>query len=197
VQLSNKIKKYILTTHSLIQPKLVFKEKKIKKTEPDSVILRGDIVLVSGHLSRAVKKCNRLTFFLATIGKELDDLVNSLMKKRKINEAYVCDAIGSVAVESIVDGFQNYFDEKSRRYRECTTMRFSPGYCDWQVHEQKKLFEVIDKTLIDVELNPSCLMTPRKSVSGVFGIGRMEHVNAKTYNPCRVCDLNNCISRRN
>lgn len=195
-QISSRINKYIERAYSLIKPQITYKEKKIKKIEKGSVMLEENLVLNSSRLSKSLKKCDRATVFLATIGKEIDYKINTLMKQKSITDAYIFDAIGSIAVEETVDVFQKRFDVITRTRKESTTLRFSPGYCDWPVQEQKKIFQIIDNTLIDVQLSSSCLMIPRKSISGIFGIGNLEEIGKVTTNPCNLCRLQNCIARR-
>jgi cobalamin-dependent methionine synthase I len=87
-------------------------------------------------------------------------------------------------------------DSKVKVKNQRTTLRFSPGYCDWKIHEQKKVFSVLENDLIDVDLNESYLMAPRKSVSGVFGIGNSELIDKDETNPCRSCGMHSCVARR-
>lgn len=190
------IKSFVDKSYNLIEPKVLYTEKAIKKIENGSVILKGNISLKSPRLSGALKKCGRVAVFLSTIGEALDNKINELMKQKKLSEAYIFDAIGSIAAEETAERFQKKFDANAERNKERTTVRFSPGYCDWQIQEQKKIFQIIDNTLIDVELNSSCLMSPRKSVSGVFGIGNIKDVNKSKTNQCRFCGLQSCIARR-
>ncbi|MEE9529870.1 MAG: vitamin B12 dependent-methionine synthase activation domain-containing protein [Syntrophobacteria bacterium] len=59
--------------------------------------------------------------------------------------------------------------------------------------EQKKLFSVFDAEEIGVELLDSCLMEPRKSISGVFGIAPP---GSPPHSPCLHCREKNCTARR-
>jgi cobalamin-dependent methionine synthase I len=76
------------------------------------------------------------------------------------------------------------------------TLRFSPGYCDWPISEQKKVFELVQADMIGVSLNESFLMNPRKSVSGLFGITEEPSQTVSGYNPCVHCNKRDCFSRR-
>ena len=177
-------------------PKVIYTEKAIRKTDNGSLILEENVALRSGKLSKAMGKCDRAAIFIATIGKGLDSLIQKLVARKKLADAYVFDAIGSVAAEDTVEKFQSMVDHRSRPRKERTTLRFSPGYCDWRVEEQKKIFGLLDNSLIGVHLTPNYLMTPRKSVSGVFGIARTEEIDRQSINPCSLCGLRRCIARR-
>ncbi len=178
----------------LVKPRVLYSTRKIKEVGNGAVTLEGGIFLRSGKLSKTLGKCDTATVFLATIGSGIDRVIKDLSDDNKLSEAYIYDAIGSVAVEGVVDEFQNKFDLALSDNRKSTTMRFSPGYCDWNIKEQKKIFEVLDGEAAGVSLSPSFLMNPRKSVSGVFGI-KPGPVAARP-NPCTMCSKESCIARR-
>ncbi|NIM11635.1 MAG: hypothetical protein GTO45_06040, partial [Candidatus Aminicenantes bacterium] len=88
---------------------------------------------------------------------------------------------------------QNYIDEKLSR-EEKTTLRYSPGYCDWPISEQCEIFKILPHETIGVELSEDSFMSPRKSVSGVIGICP---ANSKfSGNLCIDCPKVNCPYRR-
>jgi hypothetical protein len=68
--------------------------------------------------------------------------------------------------------------------------RFSPGYCDWNVSEQHKLFNLLPESFCGIHLSESSLMNPIKSVSGIIGIG--ENLKQLGYQ-CYWCNDPNCI----
>jgi hypothetical protein len=195
-RLSRKIDKHIASLEKKIRPKVLYTTRKIRKIEGGTLTLEGGIKLKSAKISKTLGKCARITFFLATIGEQVDDVIKTSMRKKRLSDAYIYDAIGSAAVEATVEDFQNRMDSKVKEKDQSTTLRFSPGYCDWKINEQKKVFSVLKNDLIDVDLNESYLMAPRKSVSGVFGIGSSELVDKGETNPCRLCGMHTCVARR-
>jgi cobalamin-dependent methionine synthase I len=48
--------------------------------------------------------------------------------------------------------------------------RFSPGYSDMSLEMQKKIFKLLKPENIGINLSPSCLMIPEKSVTAFVGI---------------------------
>ena len=138
-------------------------------------------------------KAETVCCFVATVGPALEIEVQKQMQQRRYADAYVLDAMGSMSAENVVEQFYQRTARRLAKENKGVTLRFSPGYCDWPVTEQKKLFSLIASQDVDVELNDSCLMTPRKSISGVFGI----HSNGETpYNPCWDCGRTECPARR-
>lgn len=131
--------------------------------------------------------------FLATIGNRLEKRVVRLAEDGLILESAVLDAIGSVAAEMVAEFVQGRVEEVAHAQGLRVSRRFSPGYCDWAIRQQKMLFRAMDGNSVGVRLTKECLMVPRKSISGVIGIGPGE---MKNYNPCKTCNKRDCIGRR-
>jgi len=181
-------------THDLIRPRVLYSTRKVEEAGNGAAALEGGTSLKSGKLSKTLAKCDTATVFLATVGGSIDKVIKDLSEDNKLSDAYIYDAIGSVAVESVVNDFQNKFDLALSDSGRSTTLRFSPGYCDWNIREQEKVFDVLEGEKIGVSLSPSFLMNPRKSVSGVFGIAPGP-AEARP-NPCTMCSRETCIARR-
>jgi len=176
--LKAKVKYWKNRMRNIVEPKLTYQVKKVSKISKGRVSLEEDCHFKSPKLSKTLSSSREIVCFLATA------------------DAYVLDAMGSAAVENMVEQFQSGISEKFNKKGKTTTMRFSPVYCDWPVTEQKKLFKLIDSQEVDVELNDSCLMTPSKSISGVFGIQSDDEKGKKPYNPCWDCNKMDCSERR-
>jgi cobalamin-dependent methionine synthase I len=134
--------------------------------------------------------------FAGTIGAEVDEEIDRLTSKNKYSDAFVVDATGSAGAEQLVEAFHQGMEKFLRTQGKGVTVRFSPGYCDWTVEEQAKLFKLLETDLIGVELSDSFLMTPRKSVSGIFGLTSTPSSKSTRYNPCAHCGKKDCMARR-
>lgn len=185
---------FIERSQRLVKPKVLYSTRKIEAVGKGAVTLEGGVSFKSGKLARALGKCDTATVFLATIGSDIDGVIKDLSSENKLSDACIYDAIGSVAAEGAVDDFQNKFDIALSDSRKSTTVRFSPGYCDWNIKEQSKIFDVLDGKAAGVSLSPDFLMNPRKSVSGVFGIA--PGAGEARPNPCTMCSRESCIARR-
>jgi hypothetical protein len=177
----------------LIKPSLHYRIVKSSVMDKAIVKLKGTVELTSAKLATTLKNAERTVCFIGTIGTDVENEINMLLGEQKLADAYILDAMGSVAVENMIDRFQDLMGNKFIAEGKTITLRFSPGYCDWAVTQQKKLFNIFDPKDLNVELLDSCLMKPRKSISGVFGIAPQDSVS---YNPCRDCPTRSCDSRR-
>ena len=182
----------------LASPALSCRTRKIKGIEGDKVYFDKGVCLKSPILARVLEPCEEAVFFIVTIGRGVEGEVARLNNEGRLTEAYILDRLGSLTAEHSVKAFY----ERMKRYHEKkgygVTLRFSPGYCDWPITEQEKLFLLVDAESIGVTMTASCLMQPRKSVSGVFGLFPLSaHGKPFMYNPCRYCDNKDCNARRN
>lgn len=191
---AKRLDRFVGRAKSLVEPRVLYSTRKIAGVDRGTVTLEGGISLKSSKLSKTLGSCGAATVFLATIGTEIDHIIKELSGENKLSDAYIYDAIGSVAVEGTVNYFQNRIDVSLSDSRKSTTMRFSPGYCDWNIKEQTKIFDLLDGEAAGVSLSPNFIMNPRKSVSGVFGI-RPGPAETRP-NPCTLCSKKSCIARR-
>ena len=145
-------------------------------------------------VAQLMEQCEKVAVFLVTIGNHLEETVRQMAEDGLILQATVLDAIGSVAAETVADFVQGRVDEVARAHGLCTSLRFSPGYCDWNIKQQKMVFQAVGRDSTGIHLTEDCLMLPRKSISGVIGIGPCNGV--EHYNPCKTCHKYDCQSRR-
>jgi hypothetical protein len=139
-----------------------------------------------------LKKSTALILFSSTCGGEVESFSKKLMKNNHALEGFIVDLIGSELAESIAGYIQDKIQEKLIGVGYGVTNRFSPGYCNWPVSDQQKLFPLLRGNNCGIELTPSSLMLPIKSISGIFGIG--DDVKRAAYK-CRICNDEYCIMR--
>ena len=122
-------------------------------------------------------------------------MVAYLAENGLILQATVLDAIGSGTAEKLAIQIEGKIRIKSALEDMVTSKRFSPGYCDWPVSQQEPVFRALDSDTAGIRLTDSMLMMPRKSVSGVIGIG-LPGNDIEYYNPCNTCSKKDCPGRR-
>jgi len=171
---------------------VVFERLQINGEDEQPVFLNGR-ELLSSKLKKILGPCSEVVVFVSTIGDGIDDSIESIKEKHP-GKAYVFDAIASLAAEKAADAFQESLDEVIPP-ESSMTLRYSPGYCDWNINDQKLIFDLVNPERIKVSLNGGCLMRPSKSISGLIGIGPKDQVK-KNGNLCASCDRNDCEHRR-
>lgn len=144
---------------------------------------------VCGYL----KECDEVALFLCTAGHLFRQQYDEYNRRGDILEAYLTDALGSLSVENAMDRIHEALATEMQQRNLKITNRYSPGYCNWPVTDQRSLFDLIGDNQTGISLNDSCLMSPIKSVSGIIGIGEKAHRRAYG---CAVCQNKTCIYRR-
>lgn len=146
-----------------------------------------------GLIGRHLRDACEVALFAASLGPEFDRWSDAFFQQSDPFQGYLSNIIGSVLAEAVVDWLESClqvdldFDELHR------SNRLSPGYCQWDVAEQQKLFALLPPRFCGITLNDSSLMTPIKSVSGVIGIG--PELERREYG-CSLCDRQGCIMRK-
>jgi hypothetical protein len=157
--------------------------------------IEGSITLKSRVIARLLERCEKVAIFALTIGNHLEDMVAYLAENKLVLQATVLDAIGSSAAENLADYVSDRIGRLANLKGLVTSQRFSPGYCDWAVSQQKMVFKAMHGDNAGIRLTESLLMMPQKSVSGIIGIG-LPDKGIEDYNPCLTCKKRNCPGRR-
>jgi hypothetical protein len=108
----------------------------------------------------------RVAFCLCTIGPRLEQAVKALMAEGEILRSLILDALGSEAVEEVANQSDRILAEKALKMHFWPSKRYSPGYKNWMLKEQRYIFGILPAVDIGVKLHKeSCMMFPRKSIS--------------------------------
>lgn len=183
--------------HGLIHPYHYYQIMDVKRIRrPKVTLVNGKkITITSDVMSWVLTPCEQALVFVCSIGPMLEERVAQLMEQGQMLKASILDAIGSEAAEQAAEQLQRQVREIANAGDAELTLRYSPGYCDWDITQQKLLFSVVGSDAVDVELSEGCLMTPQKSISGLIGVGWGERRRLRL-SPCRFCTRQDCKNRR-
>lgn len=143
-------------------------------------------------IGRQLKRSECFVFFVATSGVEFAEWMEQLKQKEDIVASYIADSLGTCIAEATADYLEGVLAKEVRVYGWSHTNRYSPGYCEWNIVEQKQLFTLFPNAPCGVQLTESSLMLPIKSVSGVIGVG--SNVKRLAYT-CGLCALDHCYRK--
>ncbi len=183
------------TLQELIQPRYACITRDVYLVHEEHCFLQGMIVLNSHVVARLLQKCCSVAMFAVTIGPELEERVSALSSEGMVLKAHILDVLGSRAVEQVADQVYEMTKRAVMMEGLCMSRRISPGYCDWDMTQQKFVFNAVDGQQLGITLNDECFMYPAKSLSGIMGIGPSRKY-VENYNPCPECDRQNCPGRR-
>lgn len=139
-----------------------------------------------------LKNSENIIIFAASVGNYFEIESKKEFENGNSLEGLIIDTIGSELVEKagawIEQQLRNFFEPGGINL----TNRYSPGYCNWNVEEQFKLFSFLPNNFCGINLTETAMMIPLKSISGVMGYGK--DVKNTEY-PCNVCGMEYCYKR--
>lgn len=136
----------------------------------------------------------RVAICVCTIGMALEETVKAAIGAGRMLEGIALDAVGSAAAEAAAGYMNDRIDEAAAAEGLKTSCRASPGYGDWDVGGQRRLFDLLPAERIGVTLTPGAMMVPRKSVSFAVHVAT-NPVRLRSENSCRACDMDTCPYR--
>ncbi len=155
-----------------------------------SIKIENQLFLPSKVVTTQLKESTSVALYICTAGENISNHSIEVSNQGDPMLSYIFDVIGSVTVEKATDKIQKLLEIEVKKSGLNISDRYSPGYCEWSVAEQQKLFSFFPDNFCGVSLSESSLMSPIKSVSGIIGIGT--GLQQKGYQ-CRWCNDKNCI----
>ncbi|MBP5607785.1 MAG: Vitamin B12 dependent methionine synthase activation subunit [Lachnospiraceae bacterium] len=126
----------------------------------------------SSQLRGNLDGCSMIYIFAATIGAAFDREL-SRARVRSLADAALLQAAGAAAIEAVCDDLNSRLAKEAEAEGYKLHRRFSPGYGDFLLENQKGLFEVLNPSkFIGLSLMDTMIMSPEKSVSAVIGAER-------------------------
>jgi hypothetical protein len=138
--------------------------------------------------------CSQYIILISTIGKFFFEWTEEIKKENDSLLQYILDALGSFIVDKVSEYAQGYLKIQVGSEGLNVTNSYSPGYCEWDITEQKKLFSLLPENFCGVTLASNCMMHPIKSISAVIG---MDKKAKRLPYHCVLCKRQECFMRKN
>lgn len=158
---------------------------------PEQIRVEDKLFDTGKIIARSLRKSEKMALFVATAGLEYEAMVCEIKEEGDSIKLFTLDSIGTCIAEATGNFLEEKLQQEIGELKH--TNRFSPGYCGWNVTEQKKLFALLPANVCKVTLTDSNLMFPIKSISGCIGIGT--DVRTDIYS-CGICDMSACFRKR-
>lgn len=158
------------------------------KVDSDGITLDSGVRFTSRDLARHLSGCEEVLLLGATLGSKVDRAIRRLALT-SVAEGAAAQAVAASLIESYCDEVQTEINTPNLSQRP----RFSPGYGDWALEEQKIMFQALDcARKIGLTLTDGCMMAPTKSVTAVIGLSTDVRC---VWNKCMTCGNVNCPYR--
>lgn len=143
----------------------------ISKTEGAEIFLLEGISFESKSLEQMLQGCCEVLLMGATAGDRIIKAIEQDSAGGNMTRAVVFDAVASETVDAGLEWITNYFNNQlSRKNMRLTKRRFSAGYGDFSLENQKIIHEVLNLEKIGVSLTSKYILIPEKSVTAVTGV---------------------------
>lgn len=158
----------------------MFQSFSIEERNDDSVVLEGGKVLWGEMTSRVLKKSDEVVICAVTIHgyEQLEEKTKDFMR------TFFYDGWGTAFAEYAFSWIKCQIKDVLLKKQIYSTCSWSPGQHNVDIQMQKTVFDMLQPEEMGITLNDSCMMQPKKSISGFFGIGA-----AKNLESIRACDF--------
>ena len=179
-----------------IFPKAIYETFKIEKVNGNSVYFKSGHIFNGLNISKILAGSEIAVIFIFTLGNKIDEIIKEENKSGDTLAALFSDSIAADILKKLGEYIGNIIEKEGIKDKSWdSTCTYSPGQYQWIIEEQREIFSMLEGSRIGVKLNKSFMMTPLKSISGVYGFGSKDKIG-KIRVACDICPRQNCISRK-
>jgi hypothetical protein len=155
----------------LMHLKGVFRRFPVVERDVSKTLLPEDVVFESRDLASFLDGCNEIALIAATTGEDIIGEIQKAAAGHQLTRGVVFDAVASETVDAALNWITAYLRQVLRRENKAPRRgRFSAGYGDFTLQNQKRIFELLELQRLGVRINESFILIPEKSVTAVVGI---------------------------
>jgi hypothetical protein len=160
----------VRVAEELAAPEVAFVTRAVDRVTADSATLLDGPTFSGRCFGAHLPHATDAVCFVLTLGPAIDERIAEMAAGDELLEALFLETAGWLAVEDAVRKLRGHLNARLRPKGLRLTPRLGPGYVDWPLTEQPKLFSVFDGAPLPVALSEYCVMIPKKSISGLFGL---------------------------
>lgn len=151
-----------------ISPKYTYRCFDIEHRETGVVVCNTTLVLLGKDIKEHLYGCEKAVLMCATLGRDTDELIRR-SSLSDMSESFIIDALASALIEQVCDQAEKEIKEIFPDMY--MTWRFSAGYGDFPIYQQKDFLNITDAhKRIGLYLSEGGMMIPSKSVTAVMGL---------------------------
>lgn len=175
----------IAQTERLVRPRLVYKLFTLEKSERVYCLKEAQFPLKGEKINIHLDGCSKAVLMAATLGEEMDRKIRTSQIVSP-SEAVLYDSCASEMIERVCDLGEEKIALLEHLDKSQFTTRFSPGYGDFPLNEQRAFLQILDASRrIGLFVSTGDVLAPMKSVTAVIGVGCKKQ---KKQDVCAVCE---------
>jgi len=143
----------------------------IDKNDGKDIILSGGISFPSMKLAIFLRDCREALLMGATAGSSIMKAIKEKTNQDNLSAAVIYDATASEMADGALDWIMSYAGRQLlREGKKLLPRRFSAGYADFPLANQKTIYQQLQMEKINVNINSNFILQPEKSVTAITGI---------------------------
>jgi len=156
---------------SIFEPLIYYRKIKIQSVEGAFLRLEtGQTCLENPEFEITLSECTHIVVFLLTLGQGPDQKSVALLQNDDLLEAVFLETASWLAIERATRFFTQQLRSILSNHNCRITRRLAPGYKEWPLTDQKKIFKLFEEQDMVIRLLDGDCMQPKMSRSGLFGI---------------------------
>lgn len=140
--------------------------------------------------------CEKVICMAVTVGFDIEREITKKFERGEYLASVLLDAAATTAVEQAADAMEKHFSATFAKDGYKLRWRFSPGYGDWNLTAQEKLFTIAGAKQIGMSLSTAMMLEPRKSVTAIIGLEKVSAQIPIAHKSCAACDKHDCLLRK-
>ena len=143
----------------------------INHNDGEKIFFDGGLTFTSKKLSTFLRDCREAVLMGATAGSAIMEAIKDKTRQDDLGAAVVYDATASEMTDAGLDWIMDYLNQKIRREgKTLLPRRFSAGYADFNLENQRAIYDMLQMGKIGVKITPNFILLPEKSVTAISGI---------------------------
>jgi hypothetical protein len=141
------------------------------RVDRSGVELEDKTVFTSSALAGMLSGCGQVLLMGATAGQTIMEEISLATQSENLTRAVILDAVASEMTDSGLDWIMDYMNrDLMRKARRLTKARFSAGYGDFSLENQKAIHALLHLDKIGVSITDRYILMPEKSVTAIAGV---------------------------
>jgi hypothetical protein len=168
----------------LLEPQVFLRKLAVRSLRHEKLELEGGLSIKGAWISQQLAPVESVYAIICTVGQKIETEASRNMDTDMLL-GLALDGVGSAGVEALATLVCKQIEDQAAAEGLQTSVPLSPGMLNWSVDEgQPVIFEILSEINSIVELTPSFLMRPRKSLSMLLGVGKDLGAKGSTCDYC-------------
>ncbi len=167
----DKINHYIGEAYGMCKPVGRYDRFDIVNRDGSRVVLEGEYEINSVSVAKLLLGSNECVMLAARADQSVIEMIEKYVAQKNGVAALIYDAVASEVVDACLSWMiQRIGMDISRFGLRTTSMRYSAGYGDFPLENQKLFYDVLKMEEMGVTLSENYIFSPEKTVTALCGI---------------------------